>query len=553
MATEPQTVQEALAAGSEALRRGDWHAAREQYETALATSESAEAWEGLGWAGWWLHDADLTMRARERAYRAFRAGGDAGGAGRVAAWLASDFLEFRGDDAVARGWLERGHRMLDGLPDREEQGWLALHEGARLMNVTGDLEAAAALARRAASLGQALGVPDLEAVGLALEGITVVRRGSVDDGMRLLDEASAIAAGEELRWPVSHGWALCYLISACEGVGDFPRATQWCETAIGIAERWQARQMMGICRSAYGNVLATNGDWAAAELELTAAVGDLEAARPGMAAGGLARLGELRARQGRGDEARALFERAGSHPRALVGLGGLALDEGDAAAAADAAERVLRRLSPTAVLDRLPALELLVRARAALGDLDAAGAGCAELERIGAELGTPYVRGRTRLVAGRVAGARRDHEQARRACEDAVDMLVEAEAAHETALARLELARALAALGRDEAAAAETRIARDALVALGAKRDVARVDSAAPGERAAGSRSVGELTPRELEVLRLVAQGLSDAEIAERLVLSQHTVHRHMANVRAKLRLPSRAAAVAFAAQAGLL
>jgi LuxR family transcriptional regulator, maltose regulon positive regulatory protein len=155
-----------------------------------------------------------------------------------------------------------------------------------------------------------------------------------------------------------------------------------------------------------------------------------------------------------------------------------------------------------------------------------------------------------------VAAARGDHEHARRACEDAVDLLVEADAAHETALARLELARALAALGRDEAAAAETRTARDALVALGAERDVARLDAALGGNgqvRGGVRRSLGELTPRELEVLRLVAQGLSDAEVADRLVLSQHTVHRHVANVRAKLRLPSRAAAVAYAARAGRL
>jgi DNA-binding NarL/FixJ family response regulator len=550
MAAEPQTA-EALAAGDEALRRGAWEAARGHFEAALAAAESAEAWEGLGWAGYWLHDADLTIGSRERAYRAFRAAGDPAGAGRVAAWLASDFLEFRGEDAVARGWLERSHRMLDDLPDGEDHGWLALNEGAFAMNVNDDLVAAAALARRGATLGRALGVPDLEAVGLALEGITVVRRGKVEDGMRQLDEASAIAAGEELRWPIAQGWALCYLISACEGVGDFPRAAQWCEASLRIAERWNARQLIGTCRSAYGSVLATNGDWTAAELELTAAVGDLEAARPAMAAGGLARLGELRARQGRAGEARALFERAGSHPRALIGLGRLALDAGDPAVAADAAERVLRRLSPAAALDRLPALELLVSARAALGDLDAAGAGCAELERIGADLGTPYVRGRTRLVAGRVAAARGDHEHARRACEDAVDLLVEASATHEAALARLELARALTALGRDEAAAAETRTARDALVALGAERDVARLDAAASEDGPA--LSVGELTPRELEVLRLVAQGLSDAEIAERLVLSQHTVHRHVANVRLKLRLPSRAAAVAYAARAGVL
>ena len=542
---------DALAAGRDALRRGAWEEARQRFEAALAAGDRPDAWEGLGWAGWWLSDAELTIRAREQGYRAFRAAGDASGAGRVAAWLAADYLEFRGEDAVAGGWLERSHRMLDGLPEGEDHGWLALNEGAFAMNVRGDLDEAAALAGRAIALGRRLGVADLEAVGLALDGITRVRRGRVEDGMRLLDEASVIAGNEELRLPLSRGWALCYVISACEGVGDFPRATQWCAAVRSYAEHWGARQMVGVCRSAYGNVLATNGDWAAAEEELTAAVGDLRAARPGMAAGGLARLGELRARQGRADEARALFEQAGAHRLALVGLGTLALDAGDPAAAADAAERALRRLPPDAVLDRLPPLELLVRARLARGELDVAAAGCAELERMGVEVGTPYVRGRARLVAGQTAAARGDHEEARRVCEDAVDLLVEASAAYETALARLELSRALAALGRDERAAAEARAARDAFAALGAERDVARVGTAQADDLVPAD--AGELTARELEVLRLVAQGLSDAEIAERLVLSQHTVHRHVANVRAKLRLPSRAAAVAYAARAGLL
>jgi DNA-binding NarL/FixJ family response regulator len=556
MTTESQTARDSLAAGADALRRGAWNEARERFEAAVAADESAEALEGLGWAGWWLHDAGLTIGARERAYRAFRAAGDPAGAGRVAAWLASDFLEFRGEDAVARGWLERSHRMLDDLPESEERGWLALNEGSYLVNVIGDLEEAARLAARAAGLGRELGVSDLEAVGLALEGITLVRRGSVQEGMRLLDEASAIAAAEELRLPLARGWALCYLISACEGVGDFPRATQWCSAARVIAERWDARQMLGVCRSAYGNVLATNGDWAAAEVELTGAVADLLAARPAMAAGGLARLGELRARQGRDDDARALFERAGAHPRAVVGLGLLALDSADPAAAADAAERVLRRLSPAAMLDRVPALELLVRARIELRELEAAGESCAELERAGDAIGTPYVRGRARLAAARMFAARGEHDDARRACEDAVDLLVESGAAYETALARLELARALGELGRSGAASAEAGVAREAFAALGANRDVARAETVARPKASASEiddRPLGELTSRELEVLRLVAQGLSDAEIAERLVLSQHTVHRHVANIRLKLRQPSRAAAVAYAARAGLL
>jgi tetratricopeptide (TPR) repeat protein len=262
--TEPQTVDTALAAGADALRRGAWGQARVHYEAALAARESGEAWEGLGWAGYGLHDADLTMDARERAYRAFRAAAEPAAAGAVAAWLASDFLEFRGEDAVARGWLERSRRMLDGHPEGEEHGWLALHEGSFVNNVVGDLEQAAALAAKAAALGRELGVADLEAIGLALKGITLVRRGAVAEGLRLLDEAAAITASEELQLPIARGWALCYLISACEGVGDFPRATQWCAAAQVVAERVDARQLIGVCRSAYGNVLATSGDWAAA-------------------------------------------------------------------------------------------------------------------------------------------------------------------------------------------------------------------------------------------------------------------------------------------------
>jgi LuxR family maltose regulon positive regulatory protein len=171
MATEPRTARDALAAGSDALRRGAWEEARARFEAALENEETGEAWEGLGWAGWWLHDPDLTMRARECAYRAHRGAGDRAGNGRVAAWLASDYLEFRGEDAVARGWLERSHRMLDELPEGEEHGWLALNEGAYAADVGGDLERSAALAARATALGRKLGVADLEAVGLALEGI----------------------------------------------------------------------------------------------------------------------------------------------------------------------------------------------------------------------------------------------------------------------------------------------------------------------------------------------------------------------------------------------
>ncbi len=201
----------------------------------------------------------------------------------------------------------------------------------------------------------------------------------------------------------------------------------------------------------------------------------------------------------------------------------------------------------TAVLERLPALELQVHALLALGRGGEAQAPARELRETVERLGTPYLRGRGHAVEAELAAAAGDHDAARRHAEDAVDELLEASAPYEAALARLVLAAALSALGRPEAAAAETAAARETLVALGATADVAAADARSATGAAA------DLTERELDVLRLVAQGLSDAEIAERLVLSPHTVHRHVANVRTKLRLPSRSAAVAYAARAGLL
>jgi ATP/maltotriose-dependent transcriptional regulator MalT len=540
--------------GREALARGAWADARAGFEAAIAAAgddaaAAAEALEGLGWAGWWTSDAALTIDARERAFRAYRARGDDCAAARVAAWLAADHREFRCEAAIGQGWLRRAHRLLEDAPECADHGWVRLLDADFALNVDVDPARAERLSLSVAELGRRLGVADLEAVGLAQGGIALVLQGRVEDGMRRLDEASVIAASEDLLLPVSTIWSLCCLISACDGVGDFPRAQQWVETMRTFNDRWGARQIVGVCRTAYGRVLATHGDWPAAEAELTAAVGDLQASRPGMAGGGLVRLAELRMRQGRFEEARALLREAGS--AGLVGLGQLALDDGDARAAADAAERVLRALPDDAALGRLPALELLARARSALGDADAAGAACAAIADAVAPIGTPYLRGRERLVAGETAGAAGAWEEARRACEDAVDCFAAGSAPYEAALARSVLAAALARLGQNERAAAERAAARETFAQLGAARDLERLAGGRAGEGAAVGGA--ELSPRELEVLRLVAQGLSDAEIAERLVVSQHTVHRHVANVRTKLRLPSRAAAVAHAAREGLL
>lgn len=538
-----------LEAGHAALVKGEWEEASFHFRAALDREESPVGWEGLGWAAWWLADEDTTFDARERAFRGFREAGDEIGAGRVATWLAADFREYRGDAAVGRGWLGRAHRLLDPHDPCEEHGWLALTDADFALNVDGDLGQVIERASAAATLGRRLSSPDLEAVGLALEGVAMVGLGQLEEGMRRLDEGSAIAIGEDLSLPISCGWTLCCLVNVCDRVGDFERASEWCRAMRRFSERWGGRQLLGVCRTSYGRILATRGAWNEAESELTAAIEDFEASRPGLAASGFVRLGELRARQGRLDEARELFERAG--PAGLVGLGTLALEQGDTVGAVEIAERALRRIPEAANLERLPALELLARARATRGEAGAAERALQALEQAAEPYPTPYVRGRIHATGATVASGDGDEELARKRFEDAIDCFEESSAPYEAALARAGLAATLRALGRTAESEAATAAAAKALEDLGAP------GNAQAARRAFGTTTVtgpgGELTARELEVLRLVAQGLSDAEVAERLVVSSHTVHRHVANIRTKLGLRSRAAAVAYATREGLI
>ncbi len=545
----------AMDEGRAALARGSWEQARRCFERAVGERPSGEAFEGLGWAGWWLADEGLTIAAREAAVREYRDQRDDCSAARVAAWLACDLVEFRHQPAIARGWLRRAWRLLEDRPPGPDHGWVAVLAVSMAGEDDGDHGSVARMAADAAALGRRLGIPDVEAVALAQQGRARVAAGDAGGGMELLDEACVLAGAERFELPLSPAWVLCCALSAADAAGDFERAAQWSAAMRAVSERWGGRQLLGTCRTSHGRVLATRGEWSAADEELCAAVADLEASRPALAAGGVVRLGELRARQGRTQEARELFERAG--PRGILGLGGLALDAGDAGAAADAAERALRATPAERAIDRLPALELVVRAAAALGEPERAAAACAELRDLATRIGTSWVGGRARVACAELAACQGDHEEARRCFEDAVDRFGDASAPYDAALARLGLAVALAATGRDGRAQQEIAAARATFAALGATRDVQRADhllDARPaGPSPAPRDPPAELTRRELDVLRLVALGLDDGEIAERLVLSPHTVHRHVANIRTKLRSPSRAAAVAHAARHGLL
>ena len=541
-----------LAAGWAALGRGAWEEARVSFEAAISASATAEALEGLGWAAWWGNDEAVTFDARERAYALYREAEDRRAAARVATSIGTDHTDFHGELAVAQGWLGRAQRLLEGLEPGPEHGWLWVHQAEKRLMV-GDMAGARELGARAAVLGDQLDLVDLQMMGLATEGYVLVAEGEIDAGMRRLDEAAAAALGGEFREIWAVGWAVCLLIQACEHVRDYGRAAQWCRRLEEWSTRTDVMFFNRICRAHYAGVLMWRGTWAQAEQELIECGERIAEMRPAMGAEALVRLGELRRRQGRLDEAEAIFEGIAEHPLALLGLGELCMDRGEAAGAYDRAEQYLRDTPAHAGPLRAPGLELLVRARASLGDLDAAASAAEELDGVARGVGTEPLGAATRFAAGVVALGRGELESARAEFEDATRLFHRSGAPFEAARARIELARTLAAARRQRDALRELKSAGTTLRRIGAAHAVAQVETLERELAQAPPDGPGKLTPRECEVLGLVAKGMSDRAIAEQLVLSEHTVHRHVANILAKLGCTSRSAAVADALTSKLI
>ncbi|MPY77451.1 MAG: hypothetical protein GEV04_02945 [Actinophytocola sp.] len=269
-----------------------------------------------------------------------------------------------------------------------------------------------------------------------------------------------------------------------------------------------------------------------------------------MAVEALVRLGELRRRQGRFDEAAAIFDEAAGHPLAVLGTGELHLDQGDATSARERAEEYLRQATSEAPTPRAAGLELLARAAATLGDLDRAAAALAELTTTAERIPTDPARASLAFVRGTVASARGDRDRARIGFEDAIRYFQHARAPFEEAKARLALARELAALGRTADALRHAETAASALERIGA---AAAAAEAASLIRPLSTGGTSPLTARERQVLRLIADGKTNRAAAEALVISEHTVNRHITNILTKLGTGSRSAAVAEALRRQLL
>jgi DNA-binding CsgD family transcriptional regulator len=547
-------------AGHDALAQGDWDAAQQQFERAVAENDdSAEAWEGLGMAVWWHEDYASAIRAREQAYRIYRSRDDRRGAARMGFYLAMDHADAQGQIAVAEGWIARSRRLLEGLPPTPELAMLLLLDGHQALMGDNDTGRARELAAQAIEIARAVGPPDAEVLGLAMEGLARVSEGEVAGGMRLLDEATTAALAGELTDLNAIGTTCCYLIHACERVRDFDRATQWCDKVKEFCTRWNFTGMFTVCRTQYAYLLIARGAWAEAEAELAAATSELLAHRPSSVASSMIRLAELRRRQGRLDEAEALFQQAPQHRLSLLGRAEIALDRGHPEQAQDLVAQYLRRFPAETRTERVVGLELAVRVGVQMGMHAESEGALRELQEIAIQLGTDPLRATVLYAEGILAREREDQERARVCFEDAADLFDAGEIPFEAGLARIGLAEILIEMGRPEVARAQIVRARATFAALGAVAEEAK-GAAVEARIGAGSTApppaaskVNSLTGREIEILRLVAAGMNDRQIAERLFLSQHTVHRHVSNILTKSNLPSRSAAVAYASKQGLL
>ena len=513
-------------AGAAALRRGDWDVARARFEAAVAAGDEPAAWEGLSRAAWWQSDAEATFAARERAYRGVprrRRPRAAPHAWRM--WVGIDHVDFRGDDAVAAAWLAAGARrarragaLRRARADRAVRG---RHRAAAprrrgLGRPHGGGGAGAGARRRGA---------DLELVAPAILGSALDRRGRGRGGCATARRVRGHGGGRGLRGRRSRraGRSATPSPSAPTSATSAARPSSGLATMHAVRRRaGRARHFFGICRTAYGDVLATHGDWPTAEQELISAMDDLRSTRPGARrADGRAARAAPRPPGARRRGARA-FESALPHAQAVVAIGELDLAAGDAAAAADAADRVLRRLGDASPLERFPALELLARARARPGTRRRRPP-VAELRAEAERLATPLH-----------AGARPRSWRPRCCWRAATTTAPAGRRGRRRPLRRLRGA----VRGGDGPAAAGGRARRPRARGRGprprsARR--ARRSRSSPGGATRGDAGE-ELTARELDILRLVAEGLGDAQIAGRLFLSPHTVHRHVANVRTQAR-----------------
>jgi DNA-binding CsgD family transcriptional regulator len=448
-----------------------------------------------------------------------------------------------GEFARAGGWLARARRLIDdGRRDCAERGHL-LVPVALQHAFAGDWPSAQAISGQAAEIGDRFGDVELVTVARSIQGRSLIGQGKTVEGMTLLDEVMVAVMADEVPEMIA-GAVYCSVIEACQEVFDLGRAQQW----TAALTHWCDSQpdlvpFSGSCLVHRAEIMQLHGAWPDAVDAARRARERLM--RRGQPAVGAAfyQQGELHRLRGEFAQAEEAYQQAsrwGRQPQ--PGLALLRLAQGQRGAAEAAIRRVADEAQDRVTRSRL--LPALVEIMSAAGDADAARAAADELSKIADDLDALLLRAPAAHAQGAVLLLEGDARAALGALRQAWTVWQELEVPYEAARVRVLIGLACRKLGDRDGAEMELDAARRVFQELGARADLARAQ-ALSGKGAA--TPAGGLTPRELEVLRLVATGKTNRAIAADLVLSEKTVARHVSNIFSKLGLSSRAAATAYA------
>ena len=506
-----------------------------------AASLGADDVELLAMSASMVGRTDEMLSLLERGHEALVDAGEPLRAARCAFWLGMN-LALRGEMGQAGGWFGRAERLVDGQ-DCVEQGYLLIPVALQ-RQMSGDFEGTYEVAREVAAIGKRFGDPDLFAVAVHMQGLARIGQTRVDEGLRLLDEAMvAVTAGKVS--PIFTGIVYCGVIMGCEEAFDPRRAHEW----TNALARWceQQPQMVafsGRCLAHRAGIMQLHGEWRDALAEARLARERCELAMNRAATGqALYQQGELHRLQGDFEAAEAAYREAnrfGREPQ--PGLALLRLGQGDEVAAAGAIRRVVGETAQP--MPRARVLPAYVEIMLAVGEAEEARNASRELAEIAAASESSMLRAIAAHAQGSVDLSAGDPQAALVSLRSAWRVWEELDAPYEAARVRVLVGLACRALGDDDSAVLELDAARGVFEELHAAPDLVRVDSLT---RAAVPDDTHGLSERELEVLRLVAAGRTNREIASALVLSQHTVARHVQNIFGKLGVSSRTAATAFA------
>jgi tetratricopeptide (TPR) repeat protein len=534
-----------------AMTNGQWKEARHLLEECLQQNRSAGIFEELARTCWWLNDFTALFDYRLKAYEAFIQGGDKTGAARTAGWLGLDYLEIKGEFAIANGWFQRAANLLEDVEDCWELAFVTLLKARVCFMQQPTNDAALQLIEESISISRRVGSIDGEMMATGVKGLILTTEGKINEGMCCLDEATLIATTADVADVSLAGITCCFLIEACQRIRDYERASQWCNKVKELARRWHLDALFSSCRTNYASVLLWKGEWEAAEQELLLASKELEQLRPAQISMCLAQLAELRRRQGRWKEVNELLQQAQIPITKLIISAAFAYDQGDYETAAEMAQRYIRQIPNKEKTRKLPAIELLIRTCCKQQKTDEAVNLLEELKEISGMVNTSPVKASVLSATGLVREACGDTMAARENFEDAIDIYDAVDAPFESAVTRILLSEALIQMQQYRNAESELNVALGAFEKMGAKKCLEKakqlLKTVHRQHALEQKHEAPEFTGRELEILRLLAEGKNNGEIAQQLFLSIRTIEKHLTNLYLKMGVSGKSAR-AFAA-----